>query len=409
MRLGKVKITIRIPELVLALCLFRVVTAGHSGLDGLSSLVRYAMMGLIVLDIFFNGLKISRDLLIFYCVTLIAGVANTVYNTFVSGDHFQVGSALSALLYYCFYAYCGFYIALRLEDKDKLYRWIHAVTMVGAGIILTQYVLRMVLGIRLSAIPVIGEYIFHAVDRGVNFRPSGIFSEPSQFAKIAVLDLYFSLFVKNNRRATVVVLLGVLCSTSGMGIILSFGLLVWWAVSCELSKKQWLNVALKLALVLAFVALVVFFFGYSGDNRLLNRLRGGATINQRTFRAVEVYYKMQPLDKIFGVGLYNMANYLDEYGIVLVTDRADTLVHREYGQSFVYVLCTLGIAGFAGYAGLILNFALRLPKKKKIVAAILLGVSLTASIMVTAYFALILAVCYGVLLDEDAFQPKLTE
>lgn len=397
----KRRLMIGFPDIIMALCFILVCITGHEGTGVLSSILRYCLFALLAVEAIGKGIKLTRSISFFLVSTALAMFLNLLFHVFstFSGPHYyDAFSSIRAVLFYCMFLYCGYYIAYTFGETDKLFRWIHNISFFAAIVIIGQYVLKLA-GIYLNRIPIVGEYIFHAVDNQWYFRPCAFFSEPSYFAEIAILDIYINLFIKRNIHGAVVDLIAITISTSALGIVFGFGILVWWIVSQRVVKSQILNALIKIFLVLAFSYVLVFLFVYAGDNRAINRLMNGATIRQRTFRAFEIYGTMDMGERIFGIGMQNLTNYLNANSITLVNDGADTLVNKEFAQSFGYVLCSLGVTGWLGFFSIIVSSIYEIKRGRKIIAAVFLGLSLTASLITRQYFSLYLAVIYTVIIQ----------
>ena len=391
----------QIKDLILLLCLFMICATGHAGfyneypwVNTLLTVSRYAMYSLLLLDTVKNKAVLTSGFVWFLACTVLAAALDTIYNVFAAQPHFDMVASLRQVLFYLLFVYTGYYIAYTNGGSGKLFRWLRNVAVCAAVVIVIQFVLRYA-GIYLNRLPAIGDFFFHAVDTQIYFRPSAFFSEPSYAAEVLILDLYANLFLRRNLRLAALEIAALLISTSALGIVFGGGLVAWWVLTQRLTRYKAVDLVIKTAAVAAFLGILVFLFGYSGDNQTILRLLEGATIRQRTLRAFELYGKLQPLEQIFGIGMQNLARYLQTYGVTLVNEGADTLVNPEFSQSFGYTLCTLGVVGALGFCSVYVSGWRRVPPKKRIIVAVLFGMSLTCSLIARQIFCLMLAVMFS--------------
>lgn len=397
----KRRLMIGLPDIIITLCFILVCITGHERTGVLSSVLRYGLFALLIVEVIVKGIELQRSILFFLSCTILAMFLNLVFHFFRVGggvNYYDAFSSIRAVMFYCMFLYCGYYIAYEFGGCDRLFRWIRNISFIASVAIIGQYLFRL-MGINLHRISVVGEYIFHAVDNNWYYRPCAFFSEPSYFSEIAILDIYINLYSKKDVRRVLVDLVAITISTSALGIVFGFGLLFWWVISQRVAKSQILNAILKIILVLAFLYVLIFLFNYAGDNRVIKRLMGGATISQRMFRAFEIYETMDMGEKIFGIGMQNLTNYLNANVITLVNEGADTLENKEFSQSFGYVLCTLGVTGWIGFFSIIVSSLREIKRGKRSIAVVFLGMSLTASLITRQYFSLYLAVVYTVIIQ----------
>lgn len=57
--------------------------------------------------------------------------------------------------------------------------------------------------------------------------------------------------------------------------------------------------------------------------------------------------------------MQNLTRYLNEYSITLVNDGVDTIVNKEFAQSFGYILCTLGVPGAITFVGFLASLFIK--------------------------------------------------
>lgn len=392
-----------IVDLILLLCCLFTCMTGHEHTGTVLSVGRYAVFACLLFAVGWKGVSIDWGILVFCILNVCAGVFAAVYHTFGGSRFFLLYPSLTAVLYYCLYAYCGYYIARKRWDSELLFWWIHRISVAAGIVIIAQYVCFWQ-GISLHKIPVIGDYLFHAVDTAKYFRPSAFFSEPSYLAEIVLLDLFSNLFRKKNLRMAGLNLLSLALSTSGLGIVFGYGLFVWWAVSQKLVRNKLLNVLIKLLLLTLLISILLAVLGYSGNNAILNRILGGSTIRQRTLRAFEIYSKLQPAEKVFGIGMQNLTSYLNTHHLNLVNEGIDTLENKEFAQSFGYIICSLGVLGGASFLLHIVVLLKKMDKKYWGLLILFVAMSVTASLITRLIFVLYIAAMWTV-----AFESQVKE
>ena len=86
--------------------------------------------------------------------------------------------------------------------------------------------------------------------------------------------------------------------------------------------------------------------------------------------------------------MQNVARYLNGNRIVLVNDRQDTLINREYMQSLGYLLCTLGILGSLSTFWCFAKLFKQLKKHANLIIVFLLLLMLIANIITRQIFIL---------------------
>lgn len=386
-------------DIMLLLCGFLVCASGHQGAESIYSYGNYMIFGLLLLAVFLGKFPICTEMVVFLGLTFGAGILTIIFNVAANSPHFALSASLKSTLYYCMHAYCGFYIAYKKQDTDAVFKLLHGISALAGLIVVLQAVFYFA-GIHLNRIPVVGNYLFHAVDTSRYFRPSAFFSEPSNVAKVVLLDLFCNLFRKRNFWRAGLNVLALILSTSSLGIVLGFVIFVIWAVTQRISNNQRVNVIAKVLLLTGSIYLLYWFLGYSGSNAIINRILGGATISQRTLRAFEIYGKLEPAEKIFGIGMQNLANYINVNSLVLVNEGIDTLVNKEYAQFFGYVLCTLGITGATAYVVFIFSLWRGMKKNHCAILILFMGLSLTSNLTTQQIYVLCCAAMWTVVLQD---------
>lgn len=394
-RLGRVEA--KGARILFYLSFFLVYLSGHAGVSSIQTLGQYLLFGLLILFVLQDKVDRNNTIISFCALNIVAFFISSGYNLFVGSRHFLFVGSLKAVLYYCLFAYCGYYIATRLS-ADRIFGLIRKASIVAIVVIVLQSICAEV-GIYLNRLPVLGEYLFYAVDTDIYFRPAAYFSEPSYLAEIVLLDLFNSLFRKRNLKMVIFDFIALALSTSGLGIVFGFGLVVIWAITQRITRNDLVNALIKLILVTAFAMGLFVFLNYSGDNAIINRILRGSTLSERTLRAFEIYSKLQPGEQLCGIGMQNLTSYLNNHELVLINAGVGALVNKEFAQSFGYVLLSLGPLGAMAYLIYLCSMARRTRRNYRAIYVLFLAMSLTASLITRAIFVLYSAVLWSLILD----------
>lgn len=391
-------------NMLLYLCFFLVCLSGHNGISAIETIGRYLMFGLLVLFVIRENVDRNKTIMSFCIINLLAFLFSTVFNVFSGSIHFKFFNSFKAVMFYCLFAYCGYYIA-RKVPSERIWNLIRRASIVATVIVMLQYICAA-LGVYLNRLPILGEYLFYAVDTDRYFRPAAYFSEPSYMAEIVLLDLFNNLFRKRNLKMALFDIIALALSTSGLGIVFGFGLLVAWAISQKLVRNSIINFLIKIMLSMTFAVGLYLFLNYSGENAIINRILRGSTLSERTLRAFEIYSKLQPGEQIFGIGMQNLTSYLNYHPLVLINQGVGALVNKEFAQSFGYILLSLGVLGAVNYIGFFISLAKQTPRNYRMIYALFLAISLTASLITRNVFVLYSAALWSLVDDRKKLNSK---
>lgn len=252
-------------------------------------------------------------------------------------DSIEAGKGI--IIYICTICVCSFYI----DKKYSTFYWkiVNFFSLSSSLCIIIQALLFKI-GIRLDYIQGLKEVLFNAWEFDRSFRPCGIFSEPSHFAELATISLFYYLFIKKSQIKLIVISLGLIMSTSMLGIM-SIPILVGIYI---FSLKQVSVFHKVIAGISAVIILLCAYYYFIADYAWLNeRIFLGGTFGNRTLRSLEIFDRLDFWEVLYGFGLQNQALFLNYMGIILESDAFDTLENREYAQTLGYILCTNGIIG----------------------------------------------------------------
>lgn len=173
------------------------------------------------------------------------------------------------------------------------------------------------------------------------YRPPSIFLEPSSVTYFVIPYLCYCLFnnkdkneMKRNIIEAVIISLGLLCTTSGQGIVALIAVWILWMVfglfKADLNRILWI-----IPIIVVFVWISSTNIIEYSLNRVFNSGDSMSAIDARS-GGYDEYSKLSDVRKIFGVGF---GNYNEEI----------------YYSSFADILCSTGIVGLL----LVVTFYLR--------------------------------------------------
>ena len=152
-------------------------------------------------------------------------------------------------------------------QRKKLHRILVTYAMINVGLVVIQTVAFYLLDYRIQYLPQVlvhqqfrESFVFREI-HGL-FRPSALFLEPSHFVQYCCFALISSLFPadgKTELESSIVIAIGCVLTTSGMGIGLVFGIAVWYFVLKYLVTGKIKNYRLKQILAFAFACIVGLF------------------------------------------------------------------------------------------------------------------------------------------------------
>lgn len=159
-------------------------------------------------------------------------------------------------------------------------------------------------------------------------RMSGLFLEPSHYSKYALVALTFYLFEnKINKRVlrnTIIITIGIICSTSGMGIVGAIGIWGYYIVMKDnyvLKSKSRLSKIIYLTLF-GTILLSILYFGSTGFQHSISRIIGTSddynAIEGRTLYSEIYLTELNDTNLVFGNKYFELENYVVGYVKILV-------------------------------------------------------------------------------------------
>lgn len=284
--------------------------------------------------LFFRTVQTIRSKKInLYCIQAILPLL--LYEMYSLLKELSVGN----LFYRTFMLFIFFAVSVGCVNIKLVAKYAVSVCDIGSVIIIVQSFLYNLFKYHLRIIPVsllldgsdmwIDRAIY-GISSGKSYRPSGMFLEPSHFFLYSLPVLTFLLLSKNtgNKRLRSAILISVamLCSTSGMGVLVTFALWVVYYLfykertSEKINLKQILSVRnvllIAFFLVLAIMAyLFVPVVSTTIDRILVNDSGQSLAIDGRVRLANMLLEQMSHSEMVFGASVisetieFNMSGF----------------------------------------------------------------------------------------------------
>ena len=202
-------------------------------------------------------------------------------------------------------------------------------------------------------------YVFR--DSSGLYRPSALFLEPSHYAQYCCFALISALFPNSQKpdlKKATMIGLGCILTTSGMGILITFGIFVWYIVLNRTSKGVKLLNILKWVPVVAIsiIVLMQIPFFQTALQRVFSSVEGYNAVIGRTSQWDRAIGPMHGSVLWLGYGngasypyyLTGLADTIYKYGVIGVVLQFICFLHimfRKFGN-FVWCCCIVFILLF---------------------------------------------------------------
>lgn len=301
----------------------------------------------------------KEEILVDYYLVFYVGILFILLliSTFIYTGYYSTVNNLKGILYFIIFASIVTFFSSQFSRKNLYWIIINKFSLLAAFFIVVQSIAYYFGNVRLDEFSLVGEWLFNSFELNSKYRPASLFSEPSHLSEFLLLSVYFYIFKERNVISLIILIVAIVLSTSGIGIVgvalLSFIFLYSYKV-----KKNKYYIANILILNLSRMAILFFLLSTStivyssmltSNNWLIQRLASGGTFEARVLRSFDLYEQISFTNKILGTGLQNQANYLNFYSITSIYDNIDTLVGREYAQTIGYLLVTTGVIGLISF------------------------------------------------------------
>lgn len=290
--------------------------------------------------------KIKNDkyLTIFYAVTILTTLVCSLFS------YFEIEPAFTLLARLFYYAIV-IAIARQYFRFEDIYKFYLIFVFLLSIYLIIQYVYHYSIGGYLP-IYINKSWLFTPEARDelsvvykYGFRPSSLFLEPSYFTLYALPAIAMLVFTRKKNKSTITMLIiimaAIVLSTSAAGTV---GLLVIMIVYCfrNTDQNKLTGKMIRIIAVGCALAIVFFYFQYSENTVLMDRLNTGGSLGQRITRGFIVFSKLSPFHQLFGVGLNNVSGYMLKNNISTIYDELRNL---NYCASIPQTLLYSGIVG----------------------------------------------------------------
>jgi hypothetical protein len=246
----------------------------------------------------------------------------------------------------------------------------------------------------------------------VGFRPTSFFTEPSHFCQYSMIPLILSLFPFNNTdskdktdyfTAIIISAAGLFSYSTSALIFIALIWLLW--LFFYIPKKSFAK------MIIGLIALVITVFILQQKTNIFQKFVErfstitydyGTTGTQRLLRGLYIWNAEGTYNKIIGVGLGNVSEYLIANNIRTIFDTG-LLLGNEYMNAFSYVLVFSGVVGFILYCLALYKYFIAANRTQKIIFLIFIILNASACIFVNAtYMLYMLFITYKFKAERDS-------
>jgi len=335
-----------------------------------------------------NKITISTGKILLLFFLLDAGASVFIWGTYSANNH------RTAILTYMIMVYCFIVHILigtgTLFNRKIAMLTVQRISILNTAIIVLQYIAHYLFNVYFNPTitnlliddaQVYTSYLSSGMSFGV-FRPAGLFLEPSHFTLFSAIALWSILFAYNPKKKqimyAIIISLGIVLTTSGMGIVLNF--LMWGAFFIKrrnISKKIIFNVLVG---IIVFAISITVLYQFNFFQYAIYRMFTG---DIRTSALYTRIYNMQYLEnmssKWLGEGFMNFPETIVGY--------SNGAVKLIYGQGIIGAILFITI--------LFIQF-IRTNYSGKILALCLLGLFFVAEMYSTVYLLFYLMFLFSV-------------
>lgn len=202
------------------------------------------------------------------------------------------------------------------------------------------------------------------------FRPSAFFLEPSHLSIYGLVYLVFTLFKKDNFIDSLVVLITLLCSGSGIGLV--FSVMIYSLYFMVRFRRHVIRIFISVFIsIIGVLAMSRITFFQNVVSRLTtDNVRGGgnAILGRIGIEGYQLFFDKNLIQQIFGSGYGNVPANI-------------------YLNGFTYIINTLGIVGCCIFLWLIFKYMYRGEAWQKVGLLIVLGLTIGSQVFAPASLA----------------------
>lgn len=250
-------------------------------------------------------------------------------------------------------------------DFEKIKKIIIYFALINAGLVIVQTFFNYVFDIQLQYIPKAmihdafsNRYVFR--DTSGLYRPSALFLEPAnyiQYCAFALMAILFGDKKERNMQHAVVIAIGCILTTSGMGMATVFAVFLWYFIVNYLKNgkiKKFSAKQIVIGVLVVIVAAVIFCqipFINTALKRVFSTVDGYNAIEGRVawWKWEDVLTPSNPLVLLFGNGhnaeyeyyLSGFADIIFKYGIIGLLIELSCFAYMMYKKRTDFVWCTM--------------------------------------------------------------------
>lgn len=212
--------------------------------------------------------------------------------------------------------------------KEEVFKYYSGITYFTSILVIIQYLVYYFTNYKINmSIPFliikteyIGSFdrIISAFPGGIGFRASGIFNEPAHFAQYLIPLLVIQIFGERKRlMSTIILIVSLLMSFSGVGIVLLF-----INLAIKFYRKTKNNVILKMLFILSGIIIVYYILSIPRiwsyvDLLFIGNNSYNSKADYRIYRGINFFLELPIPYKLFGIGYKNgltTSLYFNLYG-----------------------------------------------------------------------------------------------
>lgn len=337
-----------------------------------------------------GDLHYGIDLLPFAASVLLSLLVQNSYGS----SYFHADDALSATVLLLAMLICVILLTQR-GYTHIIWKTVSTLNILAATCILLQNA-TVPLGVRLDKMGSFAGWLFNAWEFSDTIRLCGPFLEPAMYAQVGLLGLYDALFLRPSLFRATLTTTALVLSTSALalvGIVLLYGMYLF-----SLDRVSNASRRFKITLIALVVGLVAVSANFllTSDIYIVQRALSGSSVGVRFLRSMDLYWLLNPLEKLFGIGLQNQQYYLFHHNITLAHDTYETLYeNKEYASVLGYIPCTLGFWGLSTFLFPFLRCFFRGDLRTKTIVALLIYVCLFCNLMSNCIFVIYIMAVYS--------------
>ena len=179
-------------------------------------------------------------------------------------------------------------ISTGLVNVNVLRKYLERISIIAALCVITQQLFHVLFGYHIPMmvpsflISDLKDYTTNIItgcgEVETMYRPCAFFLEPSHFSQYVVYGLGSSLFKSNSHiKEAIIISIGLVCTTSGMGFILTFAVWGWWFLTYRNRVKKGISVKNVLILVLLVSVILIIMMKIPFFSQIISRFTNDGT------------------------------------------------------------------------------------------------------------------------------------